>query len=566
MANWVKTVLGKAGIDISTYAPHCIRSASSSKAYQIGVSIHTIMKRAGWTRRNTFIDHYLKDVMPLQPDKNIESLVDGPVPDLPCISDNHHPEHAVHVEAELDRARRMKTFAQLWESDPLGEGGSSNVAEIVSAFTQCPLVEVTRGSAVRNHSPDREEFCQRASPHLSSDSLPPLSLTDEDDFHFFSDNISTVSSMITDTLPDSPLAPPPGWGDEPEHVIEPAFLFVPISPKEKILTSTETRVQGSDTVGHIGKGKKDKGFTTFCEKIINTPTGKIHKISIVRKPLDALSKLAANPCQGFEKVKIPAFEKVTVPVETRKKEYTTEACVVQDFPVNASGERIVEIELETGSEACSNPVPLPVIQDELGNIQVVHADPLVQKYGSGDSQDIIDHAGLGEPAAILNRSSQSQVIHFQSEVPQQRTGGIPVEKLNDGSLAQTPEAIPFDRIHNGFLTGDSADLDNPSAPPAQEPDYDRLSDEVTTTSGSAPKGVPIDHVDLVAKTRQAVKMWRCKLCGRLYGHRASLLMHLNVHQGFKPFSCPDCKISFYYKWTFTLHRCMGCIRGSNLGH
>ena len=138
--------------------------------------------------------------------------------------------------------------------------------------------------------------------------------------------------------------------------------------------------------------------------------------------------------------------------------------------------------------------------------------------------------------------------------------------MKDGSFAQTPEAIPFDRIHNGFLTGDSADLDNPSAPPAQEPDYDRLLDEVTTTSGSAPKGVPVDHVDLVAKTTKAVKMWRCKLCGRLYGRRASLLMHLNIHQGFKPFSCPDCKISFYYKWTFTIHRHMGCIRGSNLGH
>ena len=369
MANRVKTVLGKAGIDISTYAPHSIRSASSSKAYQIGVSIHTIMKRAGWTRRNMFIDHYLKDVMPLQPDKTIESPVDGPVPDLPHISDNHHPEHAVHVEAELDRARRMKTFTQLWESDCLGEGASSNVAEIVTAFTQHPLVEVTRHSAVRNRSPDREEIFQRASPQLSSDSLPPLSLTDEDDFHYFSDDISTVSSMITDTLPDSPLALPPGWGDEPEHVIETAFLSVPISPKEKVkekvLTSTETRVQ-SNIVGHTGKEKKDKGFTTFREKIINTPTGKIHKISIVRKPLDALSKLAANPCHGFEKVKIPTFEKVTVPVQTRRKENTTEACVLQDFPVNASGERIVEIELETGSEASSNPVPLPVIQDGRG--------------------------------------------------------------------------------------------------------------------------------------------------------------------------------------------------------
>ena len=103
-----------------------------------------------------------------------------------------------------------------------------------------------------------------------------------------------------------------------------------------------------------------------------------------------------------------------------------------------------------------------------------------------------------------------------------------------------------------------------SAPPAQEPDYDKLSDEVMTTSESAPKGVPVDHVGLVAKTRTAVKMWHCKLCGRLYGHRASLLMHLNAHQGFRPFSCPDSKISFYYTRTFTLHRRMGCVKGATL--
>ena len=546
MAKWVKIVLGKAGVDLSIYAPHSIWSACSSKAYQVGVSIPTIMNRAGRTRRNTFIDHYLKDVIPLQPDKNIESLVDGPVPDLPRISDNHHPKHAVHIEAELDRVRRMKTFAQLWESDPLVEGGSSNVAEIVSAFTKRPLVEVTRGSAVRNRSLDREEFGPRASPPLSLDSLPSIPLIDEDDLQLFSDDMSTVSSMSTDKLPDSPLALPPGWGDEPENVIEPAFLSTPISPQNKSLTATKDPVQVSDSVAHLGKGKKDKRFTntTFREKIINTPTGKIHKISIARKPLHALSKLAANPCHGFEWVKIPAFEKITAPVETHK-ENTTEACMVQDFPVNASGERIVEIELETGSEDSSNLVPLPVIQDELGNIQVLHADPRVQKYGSGGPPDIIG---------------------YESEVLHQRTGGFPVEKLHDASLAQSPEAIPFDRIHNGFLTADSVDLENSSAPPASEPDYDRLSDEVTTTSGSAPKGVPIDHADLVAKTRKAVKMWRCKLCGRLYGRRASLLMHLNVHQGFKPFSCPDCKISFYYKRTFTLHRRMGCIRGSNLGH
>ena len=301
IANWVKNVLGKAGVDISIYAPHSIWSASSSKAYHIGISIHTIMRRAGWSRCHTFIDHYLKDVMPLAPNKNIESLVDGPVPDLPRISDNHHPEHAVQVEAELDRVRKMKTFAQLWESDPLGEGGST-VARMVSDFTQLPLVEVTRGSAVRSHSPDREEFIQKAPPQ-SPDTLPPLSLTEED-INFSSDDISTVPSLVTNTLPDSPLAPPPGWGDEPEHVDESPLVSLPMSQMENVPISVENQVQNNN-VYHTGQEKKDQGFTAFRQKTINTPTGKIHKIAIVRKPLDALSKLAANPLPEFEEIRAP---------------------------------------------------------------------------------------------------------------------------------------------------------------------------------------------------------------------------------------------------------------------
>ena len=95
-----------------------------------------------------------------------------------------------------------------------------------------------------------------------------------------------------------------------------------------------------------------------------------------------------------------------------------------------------------------------------------------------------------------------------------------------------------------FLTGDSADLGVASAPPAQEPEYDKLSDEVMTTSESAPKGVPVDHVDLVAKTRRAVKMWRCKLCGRLYGRRASLLMHLMCIKGLDAFLALTAKFPF----------------------
>ena len=155
IATWVKSTLGKAGIDISIYAPHSIRSASSSKAYHIGISIHTIMRRAGWSRQHTFIDHYLKDVMPQAPLVSKDPPADGPVPELSRILDNHHPEHAAQVELELDRVRKLKSFAKLWESNPLGEG-ASNVTKMVSEYTQQPLVEVTRGSRVRSSHSDRQ--------------------------------------------------------------------------------------------------------------------------------------------------------------------------------------------------------------------------------------------------------------------------------------------------------------------------------------------------------------------------------------------------------------------------
>ena len=311
-----------------------------------------------------------------------------------------------------------------------------------------------------------------------------------------------------------------------------------MSQMENVPISVENQVQNNN-VYHTGQEKKDQGFTAFRQKTINTPTGKIHKIAIVRKPLDALSKLAANP--------LPEFEEIRAPPKMYKKEDRIEACVLHDFLVYASGERIVKIELETGSEASSTSVPLPLIQDKLGNIQVIHDHSPAQKYGPGASENIINNTVLENSSTTFIRSSQSQAFHYDPEILQQMVGGIPVEELKEGPIAQTPEAISIDRLHNGFLTGDSADRGVASAPPAQEPDYDKLSDEVMTTSESAPKGVPADHADLVAKTRRAVKIWCCKLCGRLYGRWASLLMHLNVHQGFRPFSCPDCKISFYYK-------------------
>ena len=56
---WVKVLMHDAGIDISKYAPGSIRKASSSSAFAEGISVQTILKRAGWTNSNTFAKHYL---------------------------------------------------------------------------------------------------------------------------------------------------------------------------------------------------------------------------------------------------------------------------------------------------------------------------------------------------------------------------------------------------------------------------------------------------------------------------------------------------------------------------
>ena len=47
-----------AGIDITVFATHSVRSASTSKANNIGLSIKDIQKAAGWKGSSTFRQHY----------------------------------------------------------------------------------------------------------------------------------------------------------------------------------------------------------------------------------------------------------------------------------------------------------------------------------------------------------------------------------------------------------------------------------------------------------------------------------------------------------------------------
>lgn len=60
LARWIKEGLKKAGIDTAKYSAHSTRAATASAASHRGVSVDTIMKAAGWSRKSTFSKYYKK--------------------------------------------------------------------------------------------------------------------------------------------------------------------------------------------------------------------------------------------------------------------------------------------------------------------------------------------------------------------------------------------------------------------------------------------------------------------------------------------------------------------------
>lgn len=60
IARWIKLVLKLADIDVSKFAAHSVRAASTSAAAQRDVPLSSIMKAAGWARQSTFTQFYDK--------------------------------------------------------------------------------------------------------------------------------------------------------------------------------------------------------------------------------------------------------------------------------------------------------------------------------------------------------------------------------------------------------------------------------------------------------------------------------------------------------------------------
>ena len=62
LAGWVKIVPRKAGIDTLQLKAHSCRSAATSKAKTMGISLEGVLKRGQWSGESTWQKHYYKPI------------------------------------------------------------------------------------------------------------------------------------------------------------------------------------------------------------------------------------------------------------------------------------------------------------------------------------------------------------------------------------------------------------------------------------------------------------------------------------------------------------------------
>ena len=62
VSGWIVNMLGLCGIDTKTFKAHSARSASTSKASSIGISLSEIVKRGQWQSDSTFRKFYHKNI------------------------------------------------------------------------------------------------------------------------------------------------------------------------------------------------------------------------------------------------------------------------------------------------------------------------------------------------------------------------------------------------------------------------------------------------------------------------------------------------------------------------
>lgn len=62
VARWIKKVMTDAGIDTNIFSAHSTRSAATSAAKSVGMSLTGIMNAAGWSNSGTFHKFYHRTV------------------------------------------------------------------------------------------------------------------------------------------------------------------------------------------------------------------------------------------------------------------------------------------------------------------------------------------------------------------------------------------------------------------------------------------------------------------------------------------------------------------------
>ena len=67
ISDWLKNILKKEEIDISTFKAHSTRSASTSKVDLSGAPIEEILKRGCWSKKSTWQKFYNKHIIPEGP-------------------------------------------------------------------------------------------------------------------------------------------------------------------------------------------------------------------------------------------------------------------------------------------------------------------------------------------------------------------------------------------------------------------------------------------------------------------------------------------------------------------
>ena len=64
ISRWAKDTLKDSGINIDVFTSHSFRSASTSKAFPVGVPLQEILKRANWSRAETLKKQYHRNITP----------------------------------------------------------------------------------------------------------------------------------------------------------------------------------------------------------------------------------------------------------------------------------------------------------------------------------------------------------------------------------------------------------------------------------------------------------------------------------------------------------------------